>query len=452
MEHRSTTELPPRPIERLTKPLEAFLHLQAAGGVVLLIATTLALVLANSGAAAGYKAFWDTHLTIGVGSANLDYPAWYWINDGLMAVFFFVIGLEVKRELAWGELSDKRNVTLPAVAALGGALVPIAIYLALNSAPAGKSLWATPMATDIAFVVGIMALFGSRLPAGFKVFMLSLAIIDDILAVIVIAAVFTAELAPLWLVGAGLGLAMVASLNRLGVRRIGVYVLVGAFVWLCTLKSGIHPTVAGAILGLMTPAAAWLTPGQLVDRMRSAFPRLEAVAVASAEVSAAAKTAPDPDYRDLIQQVDFTATESVSPLERIEHALHPWVGFVIMPLFALANAGVPVSLDGLGEPVSLSIALALFIGKPVGIVLASWLVVKTKLARLPSGVGWGMLTAGGSLAGIGFTMALFVASLSSEGATLEAAKAGILMGSLASMIVGSGLLYLATRNRAAPSA
>jgi NhaA family Na+:H+ antiporter len=306
------------------------------------------------------------------------------------------------------------------------------------------------MATDIAFVVGIMALFGSRLPAGFKVFMLSLAIIDDILAVIVIAAVFTAELAPLWLVGAGLGLAMVASLNRLGVRRIGVYVLVGAFVWLCTLKSGIHPTVAGAILGLMTPAAAWLTPGQLVDRMRTALPRLETVA--SQDAASSSKTAPDPDYRDLVQQVDFTATESVSPLERIEHALHPWVGFVIMPLFALANAGVPVSLDGLGEPVSLSIALALFIGKPVGIVLASWLVVKTKLARLPSGVGWGMLTAGGSLAGIGFTMALFVASLSSQGATLEAAKAGILMGSLASMIVGSGLLYLATRTRAAPPA
>lgn len=450
MEHRSTTELPPRPIERLTKPLEAFLHLQAAGGVVLLIATTLALVLANSGAADGYKAFWDTHLTIGVGSANLDYPAWYWINDGLMAVFFFVIGLEVKRELAWGELSDKRNVTLPAVAALGGALAPIAIYLALNSDPAGSSLWATPMATDIAFVVGIMALFGSRLPAGFKVFMLSLAIIDDILAVIVIAAVFTAELAPLWLVGAGLGLAMVASLNRLGVRRIGVYVLIGAFVWLCTLKSWIHPTVAGAILGLMTPAAAWLTPGQLVDRMRTALPRLETVA--SHDAASSSKTAPDPDHRDLVHQVSFTATESVSPLERIEHALHPWVGFVIMPLFALANAGVPVSLDGLGEPVSLSIALALFIGKPVGIVLASWLVVKTKLARIPSGVGWGMLTAGGSLAGIGFTMALFVASLSSEGATLEAAKAGILMGSLASMIVGSGLLYLATRTRAAPPA
>lgn len=452
MEPRSETPLPPRPIERLTRPLEAFLHLQAAGGVVLLFATAIALVLANSGAADGYKAFWDTHLTIGVGSAKLDYPAWYWINDGLMAVFFFVIGLEVKRELAWGELSDKRNVTLPAVAALGGALAPIAIYLALNTDAAGKSLWATPMATDIAFVVGIMALFGSRLPAGFKVFMLSLAIIDDILAVIVIAAVFTAELAPLWLVGAGLGLAMVAALNRLGVRRIGVYVLVGAFVWLCTLKSGIHPTVAGAILGLMTPAAAWLTPGQLVDRMRTALPRLEAVAgQGTATASTTSKTAPDPDHRDLVHQVSFTATESVSPLERVEHALHPWVGFVIMPLFALANAGVPVSLDGLGEPVSLSVALALFLGKPIGIVLASWLVVKTKLARLPGGVGWGMLTAGGSLAGIGFTMALFVASLSSVGATLEAAKAGILMGSLASMVVGSGLLYLATRARTVPA-
>jgi len=446
MADRPLTALPPRPIERLTKPLEVFLHLQASGGVVLLFATAIALVLANSGAADSYHAFWATHITVGVGSASLDYPSWYWVNDGLMAIFFFVIGLEVKRELVWGELSDKRNVILPALAALGGALAPIAIYVVLNSDPAGKPLWATPMATDIAFVVGIMALFGARLPAGFKVFMLSLAIIDDILAVIVIAAVFTAELAPLWIVGAVLGIAMVATLNRLGVRRIGVYVLVGAFVWLCTLKSGIHPTVAGVILGLMTPAAAWLTPSQLVARMRPALPRLEDVASAEA---ASTKLAPNPDHRDLVQQVAFVATESVSPLERIEHALHPWVGFVIMPLFALANAGVPVSLDGLGEPVSLSIALALFIGKPVGIVLASWLVVKSKLASLPSGVGWGMLAAGGSLAGIGFTMALFVASLSSEGATLDAAKAGILMGSLMSMLVGSLLLYLATRRVAA---
>ncbi|HSB40323.1 MAG TPA: Na+/H+ antiporter NhaA [Methylomirabilota bacterium] len=428
---------PDRPIDRLTRPLERFMHVQAAGGLVLLAATLLALAAANSPLAAWYRGIWEQPLVVRLGDFELAYPLWYWINDGLMAIFFFVIGLEIKRELVWGELQDPRNVVLPAAAAAGGVLAPVTLYLLQQPALPGRAGWAVPMATDIAFVVGCLALLGARVPAGLKIFLLSLAIIDDILAVLVIAIFFTTAIEATWLAGAAVGFGMTGLLNRLGVRRVTVYVLVGVGIWLCTLKSGVHPTVAGALLGLLTPASAWIGRETLLEAMRRAVERLRGTG-----------TGPDAERREAAEDLAFAATESVSPLERLEHGLHPWVGFAIMPLFALANAGVAVSLGGLAHPIAAAVAVGLVAGKPLGIVGASWLVVRLGLAKLPEATSWTALVGAGCLGGIGFTMALFIASLSLTGAGLEAAKSGILAGSAASLVLGLGLLARALPRRA----
>ena len=422
---------PDRPILRLTRPLERFLHVQAAGGLVLLAATLLALGAANSPLAETYRRVWEQPFEIGLGSFRLAYPLWYWINDGLMAIFFFVIGLEIKRELVWGELRDRRSVILPAAAAAGGVLVPVAAYLLLQPELPGRAGWAVPMATDIAFVVGCLALLGPRVPAGLKIFLLSLAIIDDILAVLVIAIFFTTSINAGWLAGAAAGFVLTSLLNRLGVRRVTMYVLVGVGIWLCTLKSGVHPTVAGALLGLLTPASAWLGSATLLEVVQRAVERLR---------DTDAGGGPDAERREATEDLAFAATESVSPLERLEHGLHPWVSFAIMPLFALANAGVAVSLGGVTHPIASPVVVGLVVGKPLGIGLASWLVVRLGLAKLPDATPWTALVGAGCLGGIGFTMALFIASLSLAGLELEAAKSGILAGSAVSLCLGLGLL------------
>jgi NhaA family Na+:H+ antiporter len=357
----------------------------------------------------------------------LSYPAWYWINDGLMAVFFFVVGLEIKRELTSGELRDRRNVVLPAIAALGGAVIPVAAYLVLQPSLPGRAGWAVPMATDIAFVVGCLAVLGSRVPPSLKVFMLSLAIIDDILAVIVIAVAFSASIDVFWLAAAVGGLAVVVGLGKLGVRRIGVYGLVGVGVWLCTLKSGVHPTVAGVVLGLLTPASPWIRGRVLVD-------------VLERGLSQARSEEASHDHREANETLAFAATEAVSPLERLEHGLHPWVAFAIMPVFALANAGVAVSIGGMVDPIALAVIVGLVVGKPVGIVGASWLAIRLGVARLPDRTSWMALVGGAWLGGIGFTMALFIASLSIGEPELAASKSGILVASAISLVCGMGLL------------
>jgi NhaA family Na+:H+ antiporter len=429
-QHPTLGAFPRRPVERLTRPLERFLQLQAAGGIFLLAATLTALVAANSELNPAWNTFWNLHLTLRAGDFALDYPLWYWINDGLMALFFFVIGLEIKRELVWGELRDHKNVILPAAGALGGVLVPVTIYLVLQGGSEGREGWAVPMATDIAFVVGCLALLGPRVPPALKVFLLSLAILDDILAVLVIALFFTGEIGSGWLIGALSGFIAVAVLNRIGVRRVSIYVFVGAAIWLCTLKSGIHPTVAGALLGLLTPASAWLGSATLLEVVERAMHRLRT----------GVDPAPDPERRAAAEDLAFAASESVSPLERLEYALHPWVSFAIMPIFALANAGVSVRSEGFTHPVAIAVALALLVGKPLGIVGVCWIFVRAGFAELPQGVSWRALLGAGQLGGIGFTMALFLASLSLQGSALEAAKSGILAGSALSMALGMALL------------
>ncbi|HLU48439.1 MAG TPA: Na+/H+ antiporter NhaA, partial [Planctomycetota bacterium] len=368
--------LPERRFERLTRPLVRFLEIEAMGGFVLLLATAVALVAANSGFAERYQEFWETRLSFALGDFSLDYPLWYWVNDGLMVIFFFVIGLEIKRELVWGELRDPRHVILPTVAAFGGAAAPMGIYLALQSSPPGSAGWAVPMATDIAFVVGALALLGKRVPAGLKVFLLSLAIIDDILAVLVIAIFFTTSIDMTWLGVAGGSLVVIALLNAIGVRAVGVYLLVGIVTWLATFKSGIHPTVAGAVLGLLTPASAWIGGATLLEVLEESWDRLRG----------RAQPLSQPDGRDAAEDLAFAATECLSPLERLEKGLHPWVTFTIMPIFALANAGVAVEAERLTHPIAIAVALGLVIGKPLGIGLACFICVRLRLSLLPVGV------------------------------------------------------------------
>jgi NhaA family Na+:H+ antiporter len=422
-------ELPGEPIDRIAKPLERFLRVEAASGVVLLLCTLVALALANSAASEGYLGFWKTRVGFRIGSFEMDHYLQHWINDGLMAVFFFVIGLEVKYELVLGELRELRKAALPIAAAVGGMLVPAGIYLALQRGGEAPEGWGIPMATDIAFVVGCMAVLGRRIPHGLRVTLLSLAIADDIGAILVIAIGYTASLD--WVaLGSGLaGIALIVGMQRVGIRSIGMYTAVGAGIWLAFHESGVHATIAGVILGLMTPSQSYVSTSvfdRIADRARELFrgDELETRPHRPAEVRVLRRA----------------ARETLSPLEYLAGTLHPWVGFLIMPVFALANAGVPIELADLGHPVAVAVAAGLLVGKPLGIVLASFLAVRLGLARLPEGVGWGAMTGAGMLAGIGFTMALFISSLALSGDTLDVAKVGILAASFVAAVAGMGLL------------
>ncbi len=427
------THLPNRPIQHLQRPLQAFTHIESASGVVLLICTAIALLAANSPHAETYDAFWHHELRFAVGDFALSHSLAHWINDGLMAIFFFVIGLEIKREMVIGELSDRRKVALPVAAALGGVVAPVLIYLVFQYGEAGERGWAVPMATDIAFVVGCMSLLGNRIPRGLSILMLSLAIVDDLLAVLVIAVFYTESISGGWLAGAVVGIAAIVLLSRLGVRSIGIYVIAGVWVWLCTLESGVHPTVAGVVVGLLTPVHPWLGGDRFLGFLRHVNDTLRKPETSIERA------------KELVRDLSFASREAVSPLFRLETALHPWVAFVIMPLFALANAGVEIELDRIGEPVSLAVAAGLLLGKPIGIFGASWLAVKVGWASRPEGVTWPVLGGAAFLGGIGFTMALFIASLGLSGELLVSAKIGIILGSFLSAVLGMLILSVVTK-------
>ena len=431
------TPFPHRPIDRLLDPWRRFLHIEAASGLLLLATTAAALILANSSLAGDYFAFIEQRVVIGVGSAVLDYPLWYWVNDGLMALFFFVVGLEIKRELVSGELADKKKAMLPIIAAIGGAILPAAVFTAVIAGGEGGDGWGIPMATDIAFVVGAMAILGSRVPSGLKIFVLSAAIVDDLLAVLVIAIFYSHGLAVGWLLAAAAGFVAIWFMRKAGVRSIGVYTMAGVVIWFFTLKSGIHPTIAGVILGLMTPTVAWLGK--------------ESASVVARGADALA--APDDQSNPGIALVraNVAVREAQSPLSRIETALHPYVAFLIMPIFAFVNAGVPLGGGTEDSAIPLAIILGLLIGKPIGIVLFAYLAVRIAGALLPERVNWRMIAATGLLAGVGFTMSLFIASLGLEGDQLTSAKTGILVGSGIALILGLIALLLATRRSRSPS-
>lgn len=426
-----------RPIQRLTRPLRRFLHIESASGIVLLACTAIAIAAANSPLATTYSRLWETKFSIGAGAFALSYPLWYWVNDGLMTIFFFLVGLEIKREIVSGELKDPRRMIAPAAAAFGGAIIPAAIYLSLQLGEPGQHGWAIPMATDIAFVVGALTLLGKRVPHGLKVFLLTLAIADDIIAVLVIALFYASQLNLLWLAAAAGGIGVVILMNRLGVRTIIGYLLAGAIIWLCTLKSGVHPTISGVVLGLLTPA----TPLISRESLKATLGKVSKMLATDPRQSGGAKS------RDVLEEVGFASREAMSPLERFEADVHPWAAFVIMPVFALVNAGVPFSAESITNPVSLAVTLGLLIGKPLGIVLSLLLLVKLGLAIIPGGVSWKSIIGAGCLAGIGFTMSLFVASLSLEGGLLVDAKSGILLGSGISAIIGIAILALTLKHK-----
>jgi NhaA family Na+:H+ antiporter len=432
-QHHRVTEivpLPPVPISRIAEPLAHFLQIESVSGVVLLLCTLTALGLANSSVSQDFLAFWQTPLGLTLGPLEIRHSLGHWINDGLMAIFFFVVGLEVKRELVLGELREWRLAALPLAAAVGGMVVPAALYLASQWGEAGERGWGIPMATDIAFVVGCLAVLGRRAPHSLRILLLSLAIADDIGAILVIAFGYTDHMQPSALGWGILGLVLISLLSRVGVRSIPVYFCAGAGVWFAFHESGVHATIAGVILGLQTPVHPRVSDGLFGDIMD----RLRTVLHGDAWRGRQERQA-------VLRSVTRAAREMVSPLERLEAMLHPWVSFVIMPLFALANAGVPLQLGALRDPIAVAVLVGLSAGKPLGIVAFSWMAVRAGVAKLPADISWSILTAAGVLAGIGFTMSLFIATLALSDGALDAAKVGILMGSAVSAAGGMGLLF-----------
>lgn len=424
----------------ILQPFQRFIRAEAAGGILLLIFAVVALVWANSPWADAYFNVWQTYVTVGFGSAGISKPLLLWINDGLMAVFFFLVGLEIKREMLVGELADARKAAFPMAAALGGMLVPAGIYALVNGGTAFASGWGIPMATDIAFALGVLALLGPRVPLALKVFLTALAIVDDLGAVLVIAIFYTSELATGALVTAGVLFVLLLGFNRLGVQRTAVYVFFGLALWVAVLKSGVHATVAGVLLALAIPARRRLDTQSFLDRLKSYTNRFGDTLPGEEDPKSASS-----EQQDIIHSVEIAAKNAETPLVRMEHALTGWVAFGIMPIFALANAGV--SFEGidvgsaLAHPVSLGVLLGLFLGKQLGVFAFAWAAVKSGLAELPRGVTWRAVYGVSCLTGIGFTMALFIAGLAFDDAlALDRAKMGILAGSLLAGLLGWGLL------------
>ncbi|MBL0218776.1 MAG: Na+/H+ antiporter NhaA [Myxococcales bacterium] len=433
---------------RLFRPLTRFLQIEAASGLLLLSAACVALIWANSPWSGSYERLWSSELTIGLGPWSASASVRFIVNDVLMAVFFFVVGLEIRREIHAGELSELRRATLPIVAALGGMIVPAVIYMVIGGGSASRG-WGIPMATDIAFAVGILSLLGSRVSPSLRVLLLSVAIIDDIGAILVIAIFYTAGLDPAGLGIAVAGMAGILALQRFGVRTAAAYVAPGVVIWLGVLHAGIHPTVAGVIVGMMTPARAWFGIDGFVATSRA---ELDAIELATTRAGTTGH-----DLTERLKILRGAHREARSPVERIEAALHPWVAFAIMPVFALANAGVSLGgVDLSGSPsVAIGIVVALVVGKPMGIVLATAIAKRLRLASFPSGVTWGGIVVIGTVAGIGFTMALFIAELAlpANAELLGLAKVGVLAASalaaVTALLLGRILL---TREHAAGTA
>ncbi|MGD2206621.1 MAG: Na+/H+ antiporter NhaA [Anaerolineae bacterium] len=430
-------------IAEIQKPLgvqvrllfQQFTRLQASGGILLLAATVLALVWANSVWGSGYFEVWETYLKIELGDLALKESLLHWVNDGLMVIFFFLVGLEIKREILVGELASPRKAALPLAAAVGGMLLPASIYVLFNLGGEGGSGWGIPMATDIAFLLGLLTVLGSRIPVSLKVFFTALAIADDLGAVLVIALFYSGEISWIALGVAAVFLAFLVVLNRGRVRHPLPYALLGIGLWLAFLQSGIHPTIAGVLLALTIPARTPVRASAFVAQCTAALGGLEpdAHAEENRRQQAAAQT------------LEAIAERIQTPLQRLERTLNPWVAYLVVPIFALANAGVGLGgnlAEALTNPVSLGILAGLVLGKPLGVTLFSWLAVRLGIADLPFDVTWSQLFAASWLAGIGFTMSLFIASSAFAGALLDTAKVSILAASLVAGGIGFGLLLL----------
>ena len=379
--------------------IQEFIRLETSGGIILMIAAVLAMIIANSPLATAYDAILGTYIKVGIGSFEIAKPAILWINDGLMAIFFFLVGLEIKREVLAGELSSFDKAILPIMAAIGGMAIPGLIYAIINwGTPENLNGWAIPTATDIAFALGILALIGSRAPVALKIFLLAIAIIDDLGAIVIIAVFYTSQLSMNALTISMLGFAAAIVLNRMGVQRTAPYLLVGIVMWVFVLKSGVHATLAGVLIALTIPLKS--------------------------------------------------KNEDEAPLYKMEHGLHPWVAFLILPIFAFANAGVNftgIGIDDLLQPLTLGIAVGLFLGKQIGVFLATWIGVKSGIARLPENVTWRHVYGVACLTGVGFTMSLFIGSLAfGDADEMNAVRLGVVLGSVLSGLFGYVLLKSAS--------
>jgi len=431
------------PIDRLRPYFQEFLRQEASGGILLMLCSVAALVWANSAVGETYARFWDTRLAFDLGGHGLSKPLLLWVNDGLMAIFFFVVGLEIKREILVGELSSLRQAALPLVAAIGGMAVPALLYVGVNRGLDSIGGWGVPMATDIAFALSVLVLLGDRVPASAKVFLTAIAIVDDIGATLVIALFYTESISLVALAAGGGFLGLMLLANRLGIRNSLVYAILGLGLWVAVLKSGVHPTIAG-VLGAMTiPARTRIDSDHFLERGRALLERFARAGQSGESVLT------NPEQRAALHALEHAAHDAQSPLQVLEHTLHPGVTFVVMPVFALANAGLTLGPDAfarLASPPAVGIIAGLVLGKPLGILAFSLPAVRARLADLPEGLSWSGLLGLGCLAGIGFTMSLFLAGLAfPDAAALSAAKAAILAASLASAAAGTALLLRGTR-------
>jgi NhaA family Na+:H+ antiporter len=444
----SSGPLPPPPfIERILQPFEKFAHTASSGGIVLLVCTVIALAWANSPWGASYHHLWETEIALDAGRFAFRMSLHHLINDGLMAVFFFLVGLEIKRELLIGELASLRKATLPAAAALGGMVIPAVLYFALNAGGDGAPGWGIPMATDIAFALGVLALLGDRVPVGLKIFLAALAIVDDLGAVLVIAFFYTEGVSWSALGAAGVLLLVAIGANAAGVRRPWAYSLIGVALWGAVLASGVHATIAGVLLAMAIPARTRIDEDEFLLRARQSVQAFETGSGPETTVLT------NQTQQEAILTLETLCEQAQAPLQATERKLHGIVAFGIMPLFALANAGVDLTGGDLGavlsSPVTLGVIVGLVIGKPLGITLFSWAAVRLGLAELPRGVGWRMVHGAAWLGGIGFTMSIFVAGLAFPGAPglLTAAKLGVLTASFVAGTCGWLLLRTARGRR-----
>ena len=427
---------------RILLPVQEFVRTETAGGVILLLAALGALIWANSPVSDDYFDLIHEVMSLDliVFSASEDLK--HWINDGAMVVFFFVVGLEIKRELFHGELASPRKAALPIAAAIGGMAVPAVIYVALNSGGAGADGWGIPMATDIAFAVGILALLGNRIPSQVRIFLLSLAIVDDIGAIVIIAVFYTGSIELDSLAIAVGTLALVVGVQRSGARNVAVYLLLGVIIWAAVYESGIHATIAGVVLGLLTPSHPYVSREGFAER-NSAMLSQYRQALATGDVER---------VEAILGEIEETATNASAPLERLERLLHPWSSFLVIPLFAFANSGVELSgrliEDAAASSVTFGVAIGLLAGKVLGVVGATWLATRLRLADLPDGTTWSHILGVSILAGIGFTVSLFITELAFDRPDLvDQAKIGILCASTIAGIAGYSFLRLTCRRR-----
>lgn len=430
---------------RVYLPVQNFIHTEEISGIILFVAAVVAIVWSNSPWAESYFHLWETVFTIGVGPFSISEDLRHWVNDGLMAIFFFVVGMEVKRELVHGELSDPRRAVLPVAAALGGMVVPALLFLSLNFSGDGVRGWGIPMATDIAFALGVLALLGKQIPSSVRVFLLTLATVDDIGAILVIAVFYTENLSFVSLEVALLLLGIVFALQRSQVRSALIYVLIGVLFWVGVLKSGIHATIAGVLLGFLVPAHPNFSRNAFVESAERLLNRCKETIIQG-----------DRDHSEvLLGQLEELVRGTEAPVERLERQFHPWVSYVILPLFALANSGLTLSGDvvrtAVSSPVTLGVMAGLLVGKLVGVLGATWIAIRLQIATPLPQVTWSYLIGIGLLAGIGFTVSLFITGLAFEEAELVSnAKLGIFVASIISGLGGYIYLRKVVANQSLP--